>query len=101
MNTQLIQIITEKFEELSALMQKLNEANTMTKTYRIVSATTTEVNKATGKMYYWKPLRDYCKYHNIEIEQVDVNGLDVNTYPAHVWQIVYDIDLDDVLLPLL
>lgn len=65
---------------------------------RIRSATTTEVNKATGKTFYWKPLRDYCRTNSLDIDQVEINGLDVNDYPHEAWLHVYDINLDTLFL---
>lgn len=59
------------------------------------TATIRAVNKATGESFQFKPLRDYCKAHELEPGYAtDPLYGEVRTYPAIAWKDVYGIDLD-------
>ena len=59
------------------------------------NATTLSVERATGKKYPWKPLRDWCKQHAVNPKKVfdERYGSGINTYPAQAWKDVYSVDL--------
>ena len=58
-------------------------------------ATTLSVERATGKKYPWKPLRDWCKRHAVSPKKVfdERYGSGINTYPLQAWKDVYNVDL--------
>lgn len=58
-------------------------------------ATTLSVERATGKKYPWKPLRDWCKLHAVSPKKVfdERYGSGINTYPLQAWKDVYNVDL--------
>lgn len=64
--------------------------------FRIPSASTSEVSRITGQIYQWQSLRNYCLENNLEFHQVEVGRLTVNSYPAKAWYDVYGINLDTV-----
>ena len=59
------------------------------------NATTLSVERATGKKYPWKPLRDWCKQHGVSPKKVfdERYGSGINTYPLQAWKDVYNVDL--------
>lgn len=59
------------------------------------NATTLAVERATGKKYQWKPLRDWCKKHAVSPKKVfdERYGNGINTYPHQAWKDVYNVDL--------
>jgi phage regulator Rha-like protein len=59
------------------------------------NATTLSVERATGKKYQWKPLRDWCKQHAVNPKKVfdERYGNGINTYPSQAWMDVYGVNL--------
>lgn len=59
------------------------------------NATTLSVERATGKKYPWKPLRDWCKQHGVSPKKVfdERYGSGINTYPLQAWKDIYNVDL--------
>lgn len=59
------------------------------------NATTLSVERATGKKYAWKPLRDWCKQYAVSPRKVfdERYGSGINTYPSKAWMDVYSVNL--------
>jgi hypothetical protein len=58
-------------------------------------ATIRAVNKATGEHFQFKPLKDYCKAHELELGYAtDPLYGEVRTYPAQAWIDVYGVSLE-------
>lgn len=57
------------------------------------SASTIAVSFWTLEQYDWKPLRKWCLDRDLDIAKEEVNGLQVNSYPAQAWLEVYGIVL--------
>lgn len=73
--------------ERDKALTKLGEAKS--------TATIRAVNKATGEAFQFKPLRDYCKAHELEPGYAtDPLYGEVRTYPAQAWLEVYGVDLN-------
>lgn len=95
--------VTERLNTILSMLQevladtKTNPTHLTTNPMGIVCASTTEVQQITGHYFYWKPLRDYCKQHNLPIMKVNVNGLEINSYPSSAWADVYDVNIFNVL----
>lgn len=61
------------------------------------TATIRAVSKATGEDFHFRPLKDYCKAHEIEPGYAkDPLYGEVRTYPAQAWLDVYGVDLGDL-----
>lgn len=59
------------------------------------TATIRAVNKATGENFQYKPLKDYCKAHELDAEYAtDPLYGEVRTYPAEAWFEVYGVNLE-------
>lgn len=45
----------------------------------------------------WKPLRNYCTAHELEMPKIfDANYGKVRTYPAKAWAAIYEVDLEEL-----
>ena len=45
----------------------------------------------------WKPLRNYCTAHELEMPKIfDTNYGKVRTYPAKAWAAIYEVDLEEL-----
>lgn len=57
-------------------------------------ATVKKVEKATGRKYDWRKLKEYCKSAGLGWNKAhDSNYGEVNSYPAEAWKNVYGVDL--------
>lgn len=57
-------------------------------------ATVKKVEKATGRKYNWRDLKDYCVSAGLGWNKAyDANYTSVNSYPAEAWKNVYGVDL--------
>lgn len=53
----------------------------------------------TKRKFDWKPLRNYCTSHELEMpKSFDANYGSVRTYPAEAWKEIYGIELEGVFL---
>lgn len=58
------------------------------------NATVRAVDKCTGKTHNWRPLKAWCKSHDVEPLKVhdELYGT-VKSYPSQAWADVYNVDL--------
>ncbi len=53
------------------------------------------VEMSLKQKFDWKPLRNYCTAHELEMPKIfDANYGKVRTYPAKAWAAIYEVDLE-------
>jgi phage regulator Rha-like protein len=62
-------------------------------------ASVLRVEQVTGQKYSWKPLKEYCINHSLEIKKVN-SGMEtrfsqVNTYPSEAWFECFSVDITE------
>lgn len=80
---------SQKSKEVARLQRELEKS----KEFASVKA----VEIKTKQKFDWKPLRNYCTSHELEMPKIfDSNYGSVRTYPAIAWQEIYGVDLNEL-----
>ena len=82
----------EMLELENKKLESKNEDLTMKLDENEKYATVKKIKILTWKDYKWKPLKDYCKLHDLKrIKVPDQNYSEVWSYPVEAWRNVYKI----------
>ncbi len=80
---------SQKSKEVARLQRELDKS----KDFASIKA----VEIKTKCKFDWKPLRNYCTSHELEMPKIfDSNYGSVRTYPAKAWKEIYDIELKEL-----